>query len=411
MKLHIGKMYWDDVIKSTKKLNENCNIKDLKNKESKILVVGAGMSGAISSYILSKKGYEVCLIDKGKVGMGSTLANTGLIQYMSDIGVKSLIEKIGRKDAVKFYDESIEAIDRLIEINKELDQLEEETFSIKESLILATDEKKLENIKDEVQTQKELNYDAKFLSENELENLGLKAYGALKAKPDISINPYGFVNRLVSESIEKYGLKLFENTAFLSLEDKEDYQLVTLKNGQENIDLKFKKVIFATGYNPPEFIKKDLDKLKINKTYVSVSDKNVEYKESLDYLVWEVSDAYTYFKYTFDKSFMIGGLDKEISELMPDDAEKYKDKLVSLAKEMLYYKDLNINIKYSYAALFGESEDNLPFIGPDIKNKNIFLVCGVGGNGTVYSTIASKIIEKWLNKENLSEYEFLSINR
>ena len=51
---------------------------------------------------------------------------------------------------------------------------------------------------------------------------------------------------------------------------------------------------------------------------------------------------------------------------------------------------------YSYAALFGESKDSLPYMGEDPEQPEVFIICGLGGNGTVYSAIASDIALAWM---------------
>lgn len=88
MKLHTGNLYWP-VNTEPISLNVNYNVDD----NSDILVVGSGMSGALAAYELSKMGYRVTLIEQNKIASGSTSANTGLIQYMSDEGVKSFSGK------------------------------------------------------------------------------------------------------------------------------------------------------------------------------------------------------------------------------------------------------------------------------------------------------------------------------
>lgn len=406
MKLHTGRLYWPEISK-TKDLKSH---KILKENHNDILVVGGGMSGSLSAYVLSKAGYKVTLVEKNKVASGSTSANTGLIQYMSDLGLVSFIDQIGEKEAVNFYDESVEAIENLQKIEKDLLDFETENFALEDSLIIATDRDKVENIKKEVEKQKEENYGASFLDKKDLNKINIKAYAALKASPDISLNPFVFVNRLVYTAIEKYGLHLMENTELIDFENLEDGVEVSLKN-QESFKTKFKKVILATGYLVPEKIKKNLEKLEIYKTYVSVSEEKIDLGLKDKYLLWEVKEPYTYFKYTFENKLMIGGLDTKGDNLTEEDGSKNAEKLVDLAKEMLLDANFKITPKYSYGALFGESSDNLPYMGVLPENENIFVICGVGGNGTVYSTIASKIISKWIEKKDISKYKTFRLGR
>lgn len=85
MKLHTGNLYWPANTEPISLKIDN-NIRE----KSDVLVVGSGMSGALASYELSKNGYKVTLIEQNRIASGSTSANTGLIQYMSDQGVKKI---------------------------------------------------------------------------------------------------------------------------------------------------------------------------------------------------------------------------------------------------------------------------------------------------------------------------------
>lgn len=407
MRLHIGELFWPnntDVPVLNTKDNFDNSIRD-------VLVVGGGISGAISAYRLAREGYEVTLIDQNKIASGSTSANTGLIQYMSDKGVVDFIEQIGATDAIRFYRQSIQAVETLRKINEELESLKTDTFDIKKSIILATESGKYSYVKNEAEKQAELGFGASFLDETELKEKNIDAYCGLVAYPDIGLNPYGFVYRLIEKAIDDFGLNVHEDCSFEKIEDTPNGELVTIKKNGEEIKREFKKVLFATGYNPPQMFKDKLNKLILFKTYVTVSKKNEEYDHEPDFLVWEVRNAYTYFRQTFDKRYMIGGMDVRDDDLKEEDIDKNTNELISKTIDMIDDKDINIEPEYSYAAIFGESDDNIPYMGTDPDNPNLFVICGAGGNGTVYSTIASEMVLLWMKGEDLSEYEIFRLGR
>lgn len=407
MKLHVGCVYWPEMT-NVNKINTQTEI----NKENRqVLIVGAGISGAITSYRLSKKGYKVTLIDKEEVGAGSSSANTGLIQYMSDNGLKEFIDQIGKDKAERFYDQSKEAIETLIQIDKELEaDINESTFTVAESLIIATDKDKVKDLKKEVKAQKENGYEVEYLDEKQLEELNIKAFGGLLGKPDINLNPYGFVYRLVEEAINKYDLSVIEGAEFVSLDELAKKPLVTLNIGGKEVVEEFDKVVFTTGYNPPDFLRVYLKNLKLVKTYVAVSQKDQRFAGEDKYLVWELEDPYTYFKKTFDERLMIGGFDEEVDHLYQYDSHKMDEDLIKKAQTMLA-KDTSLQPDFSYAALFGESKDNIPYMGPSPDNNDIFVICGIGGNGTVYSTIGSEMVLKWIEGKSLEDYDTFRLGR
>src|SRR5687768_11473426 len=55
-----------------------------------VAIVGAGVTGALAAYYLSKEGVDVVVVDKRDVGTGSTGACTGLLQYELDVPLYEL---------------------------------------------------------------------------------------------------------------------------------------------------------------------------------------------------------------------------------------------------------------------------------------------------------------------------------
>lgn len=404
MELHKGKLFWPSNT-SPVSIRINTNLSD----NDQVLVVGSGMSGALAAYELSKSGYRVTLIDQGKIASGSTSANTGLIQYMSDEGVKTFSEQIGEEAAIKFYNQSKEAVADLVKIDKEIINLNQDTFEETDSLILATQKKKVKDVIEEAAMQRDIGYRVEYLDQKQLKNLSINAYGGLRGGKDIALNPYGFVLRLLKTSVERYGLEIVEGVRFISCDKKRSGNLVNLEINGNTIQKTFNKVVIATGYNPPSQFVKGLKNIQIYKTYVAVSQA-VKDKGFHNMLVWEVKDPYTYFRKTFDERMMIGGFDEKSKNIKDKDVGKRDKDLVKGANSMLTDK-YKLDVEYSYTALFGISKDNLPYMGVYPKNEDVFVICGLGGNGTVYSKIGSTMISKWIKGESLEDYQTYKLGR
>ncbi len=61
-----------------------------QNIKADVVIIGAGISGALVSWYLRNTGFNVIIVDRRHVGMGSTAATTGLIQYEIDIPLVEL---------------------------------------------------------------------------------------------------------------------------------------------------------------------------------------------------------------------------------------------------------------------------------------------------------------------------------
>lgn len=111
-----------------------------------------------------------------------------------------------------------------------------------------------------------------------------------------------------------------------------------------------------------------------------------------DYLVWEGSDPYLYFRSTPDGRIIVGGEDE-------DNATSFQDPVKLGAKSRTLRKKLsallNIPIEepdYQWAAAFGTTADGLPMIGAVPGFNQVYAAMGYGGNGITFSQIAAEIL-------------------
>ena len=68
-----------------------------------IAIMGAGISGALVAWHLCRAGFDVTVVDKRHVGMGSTAASTALLQYEIDTPLYRLISIAGERQAIRSY--------------------------------------------------------------------------------------------------------------------------------------------------------------------------------------------------------------------------------------------------------------------------------------------------------------------
>src|SRR6185503_728109 len=89
-----------------------------KNEKADVLILGGGISGALTAHYLVQEGIDCTLIDARSIGLGSTCASTSLLQYELDIPLYKLIQMIGIKGAVRSYKLGETAIIKLISLAK-----------------------------------------------------------------------------------------------------------------------------------------------------------------------------------------------------------------------------------------------------------------------------------------------------
>ena len=79
-----------------------------------ILVVGAGISGALIAELLASDGHRVLVVDRRGPALGSTAASTALVQYEIDTPLTLLAGRIGAADAARAWRRSFLATRALL---------------------------------------------------------------------------------------------------------------------------------------------------------------------------------------------------------------------------------------------------------------------------------------------------------
>ena len=406
--LHSGILYWPDTATESRHFDEIWQGTALD-----LLIVGGGMSGALSAYRLAQSGYRVALIEQHRIASGSTAANTGLIQYMSDMGIDEYTKQIGAAAAEAFYAMSRGAIDTLIEMHRELHGTDaSDVFKPCKSMLLATQKRAVKQLKQEEERQERQGLDVAQFDKKALEELQLDAYWGLETSPDIALNPYRWVIQLLQRAREKHQLQVYERTRFISAKARDEGGFdVELEQYGRPLELTVPRILYATGYAPPSHLEAQLKNIQLYKSYVVVSQAHPDSVRLPEHMIWEKKDPYTYFRAVFEPRIMIGGLDRRGKHIQPRDATKKQEGLIDAAHRIMPQLDQQLAPVYSYAAIFGESRDQLPYMGALPDSKDEYVVCGLGGNGTVYSTIASDLVLAWMQNRTVPYAEIFAPGR
>lgn len=378
MHIHSGSLYWPSTYFPT----PIHSFQRLENYEA--IIVGGGMSGALTAWALMNKGLKVAILDKRQVATGSTSANTGLLQYSNDIMLHELIEQIGEKNAVDFYRLCLEAMEDLREI---ADRLPENVdFISRSSIYYASDSTEEERLLKEYRTLRKYGFPCEYWDKHTLlSKTGIDRTGAIITHGDAEVNPFAFAHGIF-KVVQKMGAHIFEFTEVLDVHEQNGKLHIQTSEG----DFQANNVIFTTGYETLPVGKRI--GADINRSYVIVTNPLDSPPWYNNALIWETKRPYLYMRTTADGRIIIGGLD-ENTGYMPPNEERIMERGVELNEQLKHlFPELTVSIDYSYCATFGESLDNLPFIGEHPKKRGHYYLLGYGGNGTVYSMIGATIL-------------------
>lgn len=377
-----------------------------ENISCEVLIVGGGITGSVIAHQCIKDGYNTVLIDKRKIGFGSTSATTAMLQYEIDIPLYKLSSKIGKTAAIACYSACSKSIDTLKDITNEINS--KAGFKKKKSLYFASFKKDVDQLKKEYEARKNAGFEVSWLTPSQIKasfNLE-KTHGGILSEQGGSMDAYMFAHEILQFNSKK-GLRIYNNTELVNVETEAGSNKVTLNTG---IQINAKKVIYCIGYESASLIPEKF--VNLISTYATVSEVSKRaYKKYDDLLIWNTADPYLYMRTTDDGRFLIGGQDE------PFRAPQKRDKLIRKKEQRLtdqfhkHFPNLDFFPDITWAGTFGETKDGLPYIGEHKGFKNSYFVLGFGGNGITFSVTGMEMVSSWLSKRKHPLAKWFSFGR
>ena len=204
------------------------------------VIIGAGMAGILTAYLLKKNGLDSVIIEARQVGSGQTERTTAKITSQHGMIYDKLLRKTGRKRAEAYARANEEAI-RLYEKIIREEQIDCH-FKRLPAYLYTREENRVRELKREAVAARALGIHAAFVEDSEIYELPFEINGAVRFENQAQFHPLEFIKHLAKD------LKIYENTKAISVKGHEVYTdrgTITAEN-----------IVFATHYpfiNVPGF--------------------------------------------------------------------------------------------------------------------------------------------------------------
>nr|WP_141652359.1 FAD-binding oxidoreductase [Rhizobium grahamii] len=351
-----------------------------------VVIVGAGISGALMAHAFVGQGMSVLVIDRRQPVRGSSLASTAMIQHEIDVPLHVLTKTIGVKKAQRVWQRSAGAVQELVQLTNDLKL--GCSFERKRTLFLAGEAYGSRALRAESEARKAAAIGVEYLGGRELYyRHQIDRPAALESDISASANPAQLTAGILRHARE-HGTEVVAGVEIRDVRSIGDKVAVSTAGG-DIIDAHH--VVFCTGY---EFLEALASKSqKVISTWALASRPHLERPEWINrYLVWEGADPYLYFRSTSDGRVIVGGEDEA-------DEGAYLDEAKRARKTKLLVEKLNditgISVgkpDFEWSAAFGTTPNGLPMIGRVPTMDNVFVTMGFGGNGITFSQIAADLI-------------------
>lgn len=357
-----------------------------------VLIIGGGSSGAQCAYRLSDEDLKVVVVDKRKIGTGSTAVNTALIQYLGDKMLFELVNSFGEDPAIRHTRLCEQAIRDMERIAGKLDINPD--FVLRDSLYYASDAAGVEKLKKEYTYLQKHGFKADWLTDTQIASkYPFSKQAAIYLYDDGEINPFKY-NHALLDHVRKKGTMVYENTTINGKKFTPEGVEFFTDGGYR---IKARSVIVAAGYESLELHKDKNGVIVSSYTVITkpVDDLSDWHKRTL---IWETARPYIYMRTTKDNRIIIGGLDDSTTN--PEDRDSKimyrKDKLAEEFNKL--FPSIKVEPEYYIGSFYGGTHDGLPMIGRYEEFPNTLFLFGYGDNGLVYSGVLSNIIGDVITK-------------
>lgn len=350
----------------TEKINIKSFPKLQKDIKTEVLIIGGGMTGILTAFLLSKNNVDYVLVEKNKICQSTTQNTTAKITYQHGLIFNKLLKSKGADITQGYLKSNMLAFDSLCEICNTVDC----DFEIKDNFIYSTINRK--ELEDELTALNRIGFSAMFK-----ENLPLpmKTAGAVCFPNQAQFHPLKFIAAVCGN------LNIYENT-FIK-------EMIGNTAVTDKCKIFAKKVIVTTHF--PFINKHGLFSLKLyqDRSYVTA----LENAAQLDGMFLDANNKGLSFR-NYKNLLLLGGGGHRTGQ----SGGNWKELRQFAATNYPNAKEV-----YSWAAQDCISLDSIPYIGQYSQNTpNFYVASGFNKWGMTSSMLSAIILtDMILGKKNI----------
>lgn len=162
-----------------------------------VLIIGGGIAGILTAYLLHQEGIKYLLIEKGRICSGTTQNTTAKITAQHGLNYRKLLKSEGPERAQKYLQANQAALKKYAELCADIDC----DYQVRDNYVYAKEDRK--KLEEEMNALRKIGFPAEFC---ESLPLPLETAGAVKFPEQAQFHPLKFL-AAISE-----GLHLYEYT-------------------------------------------------------------------------------------------------------------------------------------------------------------------------------------------------------
>lgn len=346
-----------------------------------VVIIGGGLTGIASAYLLSQAGYKVVVLEKDELGHGATGVTTAFLTQYLDTDLHDLITIWGRERAASILAAHGAAID-LVEQVVEKEKIECE-FTRCSNYACATTEADRAALQREQRAGEQLGLPVSFKETG----LPFAKSGWLELTGQAKFHPLQYLAALVKIVTER-GVRIFTATRAEKVIENDSGVEVTA--GKYTVQAHYAVVATHAPFNKKLFFKKAFyTSYVLNATLPRGALPAAIYEDTANpYHYWRVDRGEQQDRLIF------GGADHRSD--IPVNPAKSWQALEDNLKHLLAGIPYEVVSRWKGPIL--ETVDGLAYIGP-FDHNNILYATGFSGNGVTYGHIAAQVMADYIQQK------------
>jgi glycine/D-amino acid oxidase-like deaminating enzyme/nitrite reductase/ring-hydroxylating ferredoxin subunit len=345
-----------------------------------VVVVGAGMTGLTTAYLLAKAGKQVVVLERDRCAVTDTGHTSAHLTMVTDARMTELVKRLGRNHAQAVWDAGLAALATIDEVVREhaIDAGFEWVDGYLHAPLNDETRQEAERLQEDARLASDLGFDAEYVEAVPLVNLP-----GIRFPDQGRIHPRRYLAG-VAKAFVALGGRIYEHSATDEFRDEPRAVKVA------GHTVRYEDVVIAT-HNPLVGLAGLAGatlfqtKLALYTSYV-IAGRTPSGVVS-DALWWDTSDPYYYLRVEPHRDFdvvIFGGEDHKTGQ-QDDTVDCYRH-----LEERLTAIIPQVELTHRWSGQVIETPDGLPYIGQIADHQ--YAATGYAGNGLSFATLAGIMI-------------------
>lgn len=361
-----------------------------------VTIVGAGITGITTAYLLANQGLKVVIVDAGQIMNGTTGHTTAKITAQHDLIYQEYLAHFGREKTKLYYDANLEAlqfIKQTVKTNHIQCQLSDE-----DAYMYTTSDDYVEKIASEYKVYQELGIPSRYVDQAPLP---FSTKAAIVMENQAQFNPVPFLAYLVEQFIRKGG-QIYEQTTISGVEKGKPAVVKTNDGHRITTDYVVSSSHFPFNDRNGFYFAK----LHAERSYAVVGKISKDIPNGMFLSAESPKRSLRSVQINGESMLLIGGEGHKTGQAFC--TFQYYDALKTFGEEAFGLKE----IAYRWSAQDLYTLDNMPYIGQELKDEpNIFVATGFRKWGMTSSVVAAMLNSKLILGEPSPYQELFSPSR